>query len=166
MTETEGAETKLGRPSDYRDEYCQGVIDAGSRGYTITAFAAMIGSSREALYDWQAAYKPFRLACRHARSAFQLYWETKFQSAVGDRNQNSNAILTFLQVTCSDFRPNSTVEHKVQLNVKSLSRDELLNLASGAIDVTEVDTNPVCKVQDRPTKEQSVEAQRLIQDRK
>lgn len=157
---------KGGVPSSYREEHCQGVIDAGKAGKTLTWFAASIETSREQLYDWQAAFPSFRHACKRARSAFQAFWEDRFAQAVGDRNQNSNAILTFLQVTCADFRPNATVEHKVSLNVKSLSREELQNLAAGAIDVTEVDTNPLAQVQIQPLKSQLPEAQRELLEQK
>jgi len=130
-----------GRPTDYRPEHCQGVVDAGTRGKTLTWFAAKVGQSRRTLYQWQDAHPEFMHACGRARALYQAYWEDRLDAAVGDRQQNSNAILTLLQVTCDDFRPPAQRQElhiTGNVNVRSLPRAELEKLAAQVIDIEEV----------------------------
>jgi hypothetical protein len=148
-----------GRPTDYLPEYCEGVIAAGERGKTLTWFAAKIGQAVRTLYHWKDAHPEFSHACDRARAAFQAHWEDRLDAAVGDRNQNSSVIMTFMAATCSDFRPNQVVEHKVsgQVAVRSLPRQELERLAAGAILDAEIVgespaqlTSPANPTQDNP----------------
>jgi len=48
-----------GRPSVYKDEYCERVIEWMSRGYSVTACAGLIGISRETFYAWQRDHAEF-----------------------------------------------------------------------------------------------------------
>lgn len=124
-----------GRPTDYRPEYCDGVVSAGKQGKTLTWFAASIDQGRRTVYQWRDAHPEFAHACDRARAAFQAYWESRFDVAASDRQQNSSAILTFMAATCPDFRPNQVVEHRIsgQVQVQSLPRAELERLANQAI---------------------------------
>lgn len=66
-----------GRPTEYRDEYCQMVIEAMAQGLSLTAFAGMIRVSREAVYSWISRHSEFADAVARARSARTLALEQK-----------------------------------------------------------------------------------------
>jgi len=48
-----------GRPTDYKPEYCQMVIDHMSQGFPFETFAAEIGTHRATLYNWREKYPEF-----------------------------------------------------------------------------------------------------------
>lgn len=59
-----------GRPSDYRPEYCEDVIEfCRQTGKSLTAFAGSIGTFRQRLNAWAAEHKEFREALECAKAA-------------------------------------------------------------------------------------------------
>jgi hypothetical protein len=57
-----------GRPTLYRGEYCQKLIDFMSTGMPYDAFAAEINVSVDILYDWEKKWPAFRQAKSIARA--------------------------------------------------------------------------------------------------
>ena len=56
-----------GRPSEYREEYCEQVIAFMGQGYSLTAFAGSIGKGRDAVYEWIKRHGAFADAVARAR---------------------------------------------------------------------------------------------------
>ena len=56
----------VGRPSDYKPEYCEKVIDLGEAGNSFTQIAHKIGHDKASLLRWAEAHEEFRT--RGARS--------------------------------------------------------------------------------------------------
>lgn len=65
-----------GRPTDYRPEYCQSVIDDMAKGYSLTAFAGLIGVSRSTINEWMSAHPEFSEAVSRAKALRLRDWET------------------------------------------------------------------------------------------
>ena len=66
-----------GRPSEYRPEYCERVIDLGRLGMSVVEMASEIGVSRNTLETlWTAAHPEFMEAMAIAREASQAWWES------------------------------------------------------------------------------------------
>ncbi len=59
----------IGRPTKYRPEYCDAVVDYMSQGYSKTAFAGKIGVSRETLYEWSKEHPEFSYAVKIGETA-------------------------------------------------------------------------------------------------
>ena len=57
----------VGRPTKYRPEYCQQVIDFMGQGYSLTAFAGSIVVDRDSVYEWERTYPEFSVAVKAAR---------------------------------------------------------------------------------------------------
>lgn len=64
-----------GRPTKYKHEYCEMLIDHMSNGLSYETFSAVIGVSRAVLYDWEKAYPEFLDAKKEAFDQCQLFWE-------------------------------------------------------------------------------------------
>jgi transposase len=64
-----------GRPTDYRPEYCQKLIDFCSLGRSYEAFAGFLGVSKQTLYTWEKKHPEFLDAKRIARAKAQLTLE-------------------------------------------------------------------------------------------
>jgi hypothetical protein len=50
---------KRGRPSKYKQQYCQSLIDHMSDGLSYESFAGLIGVCVDSLYDWEVAHPEF-----------------------------------------------------------------------------------------------------------
>jgi hypothetical protein len=66
-----------GRPSLYKPEYCEAVIDFMSEGYDLTAFAGSIRVSRRTVYEWMDAHADFSHAVEIARCARSYAFQRK-----------------------------------------------------------------------------------------
>lgn len=66
---------KIGRPTKYRPEYCQEIIDFMAEGYSKEAFAGEIDVYVDAIYRWIKKYKAFSKAVKKAEAKCRLHWE-------------------------------------------------------------------------------------------
>ena len=65
-----------GRPSSYKPEYCEAVIEMGKQGFSVVEMAAEIGVHRSSLESaWPEAYPEFSEAFTHAKQCSQAWWE-------------------------------------------------------------------------------------------
>ncbi len=60
---------KMGRPSEYRETFCESVVEFMGKGFSLTAFAGKIGVSRECIYEWARVHPEFSDAVKMAQSA-------------------------------------------------------------------------------------------------
>jgi len=91
---------KVGRPTDYRPEFCEQVIELGRQGKSHAQIAASIGCSRRVLYDWQAAHPEFLHAIMEARDLAQAWFEDIGQINMLTPTQGFSASLWAKQVSC------------------------------------------------------------------
>lgn len=73
-----------GRPTKYKPEYCERVIEAGREGYSLTAFAAMIEVDRDTITEWCSVHPEFSLAVKHHKAHRARMWEDRL-AKVADR---------------------------------------------------------------------------------
>jgi len=64
-----------GRPTKYRPEYCDLVIEVCSEGYSLTGFAGKIGVSRATISEWMGEHPEFSKAATAAQAACAMWWE-------------------------------------------------------------------------------------------
>lgn len=64
-----------GRPTKYKKEFCQMLIDHMCLGLSYETFGAVINVSREVLYVWEKKHEEFLHAKRLAFDRCQLFWE-------------------------------------------------------------------------------------------
>lgn len=72
----------MARPTDYRAEYCERVIELGREGKSHAQMAAAIGVARQTLYNWAAEHPAFLDAITYARDLSQAWWEEQAQSGI------------------------------------------------------------------------------------
>ena len=65
-----------GRPTLYRREMCDRLIEAMAEGLTAEAAAARIGISARSLFKWQKQHPEFLQAIQEGRQRSQLWWES------------------------------------------------------------------------------------------
>jgi Helix-turn-helix domain of resolvase len=65
-----------GRPTLYRPEYCERVIEMGEQGYSVVEMAAELNVVRATLEgEWLAVHPEFLAAFTQARQKSQAWWE-------------------------------------------------------------------------------------------
>lgn len=65
-----------GRPTGYRPEYCERVIELGRTGASVVEMAAEIGVARATLEaNWTANHPEFLEAFTQAKQLSQVWWE-------------------------------------------------------------------------------------------
>lgn len=67
--ESSTSKRPVGRPTAYKPEYCQGIIDHCKKGGTFTEYAEEIGHHTSIFDDWSEKIPEFRLAKKKAKQA-------------------------------------------------------------------------------------------------
>lgn len=88
----------MARPTDYRDEYCDTVIELGRQGKSKVQIAVALGVVRQTLDNWTEQHPAFLDAMTRAREESQAWWEDKGQA--GLEGQGFNASLWAKNVSC------------------------------------------------------------------
>ena len=65
----------FGRPTKYKKEYCQVVIDKMAEGYSKEACAGFLNISKVTLYEWAEKYPDFMNAISIGETKSQMFWE-------------------------------------------------------------------------------------------
>lgn len=64
-----------GRPTKYKPEYCQMLIDHMSTGLSYDTFSAIIEVNIDTLYEWEKVHKEFSEAKKVAVGKCLIFWE-------------------------------------------------------------------------------------------
>lgn len=83
---------RLGRPSEYRPEMCERIIQAMSEGLSLDAAAAEIGVSPRSCYQWQNDIPEFSQAIETGRAKALLAWERRAIAIAGGESGNAAII--------------------------------------------------------------------------
>ena len=119
----------VGRPTAYRPEMCEQLIEAMAGGHSAEAGAAKIGISARSLFEWQKLHPEFLMAIQEGRHRAVLFWESLAIDVARGKPGNSQMITLALK---NRSRAASGWHHDVQ-------KTELTGADGGAIQ-TEVKT--------------------------
>lgn len=72
----------MARPSEYKPEFCESVIEWGKGGKSLAWMAAELDVSRECLYEWMRVHPEFSDAMDRARQHSQRWWEDAGQTGM------------------------------------------------------------------------------------
>ena len=133
--EKKPAPRPMGRPTKYRPEFCEEVIELARGGRSLVEIAVALGVGKASLYDWSEKHPEFSTALAHARDVSQAWWEE--QARMGLTLPGFNASL-WAKIAFSRF-PDDYQERRVlqspdggaivqnnftQINVAALDADE------------------------------------------
>jgi hypothetical protein len=122
---------KAGRPSEYREEYCEAVIlKAREVGLSLTGFAGSIGVARDTIYEWIKEHPAFSDACSRAKAARVTWWELKLgRSRKGA--ETTAAIFALRNADPQEWRDVRHTTKAVTHNIRQLTTAELHEIARG-----------------------------------
>lgn len=104
---------KGGRPSKFKPEFHDLVIEYAKAGKSITQIACLLDVTRESLYEWERENPEFSYTLTRARQFAQAWWEDKGQDGI--EKPGFNASLWSKQVSCrfpNDYRETSRNEQQ------------------------------------------------------
>jgi hypothetical protein len=130
-----------GRPSEYKAEYCDKVIDAMSQGISLSAFAGTIRVSKETVYAWLSEHRDFSDAVARAKSTRLLKLEQKLLGARYGA-QSSAAIFALKNADPHEWRDMRQVTHEHSHTLTAMSDEQLLAIAQGRSDAPMIDVTP------------------------
>lgn len=87
-----------GRPTKYKPEFCQTVIDCGKDGMSKTEMAVECGVSWSTFHDWMDAHPEFRDAVKDAARQSQAWWERNGRLATFGQVDGFNATSYIFQM--------------------------------------------------------------------
>jgi len=119
-----------GRPSEYRPEYCDMVLEFMSQGYSLTAFAGSIRMERTTIYEWIKRHAAFSNAVARARMTRVTALEAKLlRSRKGA--ETSAAIFALKNADPTEWRDLKHTQHDHNVRVETLSDAQLYAIAGG-----------------------------------
>lgn len=65
----------FGRPTVFKNEYCQQLIDHMATGLSFEAFAGAISVTKDTLYDWCEKFPDFSYAKQTGTQKSRMFWE-------------------------------------------------------------------------------------------
>jgi len=122
---------KTGRPSLYRQEYCEQVINFMATGRSLTAFAGSIRVSLDAVYDWIRVHPEFSEAVSRARPARVKWLEDKLlKSRKGA--ETTAAIFALKNAAPYEWRDQKYTQVNQNVKIEKLTDEQLDLLIAGA----------------------------------
>lgn len=81
----------VGRPTKYKPEYCEQLIQHMSEGLMFESFAAVIDVNKDTLYEWCKRHPAFSEAKKTAISKNLLFYDKMSIAAMAGKIKNFNA---------------------------------------------------------------------------
>jgi hypothetical protein len=119
---------KMGRPTKYKKEYCELLIEHGKQGHTLESFAATIGVDRDTLKEWAKTHPEFSAAKKRYKDFQQLTLEKIGLAGMTGKLQRFNSTAwIFMMKNCCGWRDKKEIEVQESLDtgLSKLSDDEL-----------------------------------------
>lgn len=100
------------RPTTYKPEYCEMIIDHMSDGASMTSFAAEIGCARSTINEWMDKNPEFSEAVKVAKSKCAAWWErVGRQNAVEGGGNATLVIFGLKNMSPDDWREKQEIDH-------------------------------------------------------
>ncbi len=136
-----------GRPTKYRPEYCEMLIEHMTKGLSFESFAAEIDVSLQTIYDWTRAHEEFLEAKNRAFEKCRLFWEKlALLGASGLKSgnidgRNINPTLVIWNMKCrfpKEWRDNKHVTFETN-DINSMDKKQLIEETKRTIEFLEAE---------------------------
>lgn len=126
---------KIGRPTDYKPEYCEQLIEFMKQGFSFEAFGGEISVSKQTLYTWTEKHPEFMDAKNIAYSHSRRFWEgIAIDACKGQMKIPAQAIWVFTMKNRFGWRDKhpDEIEDKIQPLVIDLpNSDRTIQIQGG-----------------------------------
>jgi hypothetical protein len=80
-----------GRPTNYKPEYCDLVVEHMSQGLSFETFGHVVKAHKQTLYEWTEKFQEFGDAKKRGELASQIFWERIGIAGTTGKLKNFNA---------------------------------------------------------------------------
>jgi len=117
---------KMGRPTKYKPEYCQMLIDHMAEGLSFDAFAGKLGLERKTLYNWAKRYPEFKEAKQIGWDKNLFFWEKVGIDGILGRIKNFNAVAYIFNKKCRfpEWRERNSEEGQARITTVQIQLPE------------------------------------------
>lgn len=123
---------KVGRPTKYKREYCQRIIELGEDGDQPVALSAELHVSKSTIHQWREDYPEFSDAFDISRDCCERYWLNLAKNRANGTMNGSDAMIKFILSAAHGHREKSDVTTEVTADVTH----------HGQVDISFVDLKP------------------------
>lgn len=112
-----------GRPTDYRPEYCDYVVEFCGQGYSLTGYAGEIGVARQTISKWCETHPEFSVACDRAKAVRARWWEDRARSVASEGGPGGQATMVIFGLknhAPEDYRDKTEHEHSGKVTLDQL----------------------------------------------
>lgn len=89
MTKKKENPQTAGRPTKYKPEYCEAIVESLRQGNSLLQFAVSIGVVKSTLQEWKAEHPEFSAAYTRAVAVGEAHWEGRLQDMMCDSKVNA-----------------------------------------------------------------------------
>lgn len=101
-----------GRPTKYKPEYCDAVIQHMENGASITSFAASIDVARSTINEWISKHPEFSDAVKIAKAKCAAWWESLGRNNAISGDGNATLVIFGLKnMAAEDWREKHNLDH-------------------------------------------------------
>jgi hypothetical protein len=125
----------FGRPTDYRPEFCQMLVDHMKQGFSFKSFGAIIDVCETTITSWASTHDDFLAAKTKGKSFERLYWE-KLHNKCSDTGEGSASAIIWAQKNKfpDDYKDrNEPAQIQVNTNLNQLTVQQWDNTAQKRI---------------------------------
>jgi hypothetical protein len=131
----------MGRPTLYREEYCERVIELGKQGKSVAEWASDIGVARSTLFEWAEHHPNFSTALMRAKTEEQAYFERTARENFDNRNFNSNLWIKSAQARFrDDYTERREIETSGAMNFTGLPAPQIGSIQFTVVDPKKLET--------------------------
>lgn len=121
-----------GRPTDYRPEYCELVLELAGRGWSKAEMAAYIGVARFSLLRWRETHPEFDEAMEIATDICLAWWESRGRQGMTERGFNA---AIWSRSMSARFPADYREERNTNVNFKDATPREIRQLTDRELEV-------------------------------
>lgn len=111
-----------GRPTKYKPEYCEQLIEHMSEGYSYESFAGVIGVAKDTIYQWEK-HQEFSDSKKIAFAKCNVFWERVAMDGMHDRNFSA-PVWIFNMKNRFGWKDKKEIDHSVDAKIKIEKQDE------------------------------------------
>lgn len=142
----------IGRPTKFREEYCDLVCDLAAEGKGPAEWAYEIGVDRVTLYRWAETHSTFATAIARAKDYEQAAWERLARENIKDRNFNAQV---WSKSMSARFRNDYTERQEVEQTFHGLPSPTVHGIQFTVIDPAKLPTDDLEALADMMNRQQS-----------
>lgn len=124
----------MGRPTKYKEEYCDMLIEHMKQGYSFESFASRVGVHVDSLYEWCKMFPEFSESKKKGFASSQTFWEDAAIKGLWNITEHGQTLNTSLWIFNMKNRFKWTDRHEVTKDVKDMDDDEFNVLAAKVVE--------------------------------